>query len=100
MLPNYFDYIFVHLRQKSRRRPELSSKFVNFKPELGPNPTRKARSDLQLWSLILAPAIPVLGLERVCPRKFGPWSEMFFESLALASKVVSSASPLLITVAF
>ena len=27
MLPNYFDYIFVHLRQKARLRPELSPKF-------------------------------------------------------------------------
>ena len=27
MLPSYFDYIFVHLRQKARLRPELSPKF-------------------------------------------------------------------------
>ena len=26
MLPNYFDYIFVHLRQKARLRPELRPK--------------------------------------------------------------------------
>ena len=68
MLLNYFEYIFVHLRQKSqsqaRIKPEI---FVNFRPEadpksparlttlrlrpelspkflstLGPNPTRKA----------------------------------------------------------
>ena len=37
MLPSYFDYIFVHLRQKARLRPELSSKFLS---TLGPNPTR------------------------------------------------------------
>ena len=45
MLPIYFDYIFVHLRQKVRLRPELSPKFLSI---LGPNPTRKARPDLQL----------------------------------------------------
>ena len=26
--PSYFDYIFVHLRQKARRRPELSQKVL------------------------------------------------------------------------
>ena len=45
MLPNYFDYIFVHLRQKVRLRPELSPKFLS---TLGPNLTQKARPDLQL----------------------------------------------------
>ena len=34
MLPSYFDYIFVHLRQKVRLRPELSPKFLQ---SLGPN---------------------------------------------------------------
>ena len=29
MLPSYFDYIFVHLRQKARLRPELSPKFLS-----------------------------------------------------------------------
>ena len=37
MLPNTFDYIFVHLRQKVRLRPELSPKFLS---TLGPNPIR------------------------------------------------------------
>ena len=46
MLPSYFDYIFLHLKQKVRFRPELSPKFLS---TLGPNPTRKARPDLQLW---------------------------------------------------
>ena len=46
MLPGYFDYIFVHLKQKVRLRPELSPKFLS---TLGPNPTRKARAYLQLW---------------------------------------------------
>ena len=45
MLPSYFDYIFVHQRQKVRLRLELSPKFLS---TLGPNPTRKARHDLQL----------------------------------------------------
>ena len=46
MLPSYFGYIFVHLRQKARLRPGLSPKFLS---TLGPNPTRKARRDLQLY---------------------------------------------------
>ena len=37
MLPNYFDYIFVHPRQKLRLRPELSPKFWS---TLGLNPAR------------------------------------------------------------
>ena len=37
MLPNYFDYIFAHLRQKVRLRPELSPKLLS---TLGPNPAR------------------------------------------------------------
>ena len=37
VLPSYFDYIFVHLRQKARLRPELSPKFL---PTLGPNLAR------------------------------------------------------------
>ena len=37
MSPSYADYIFVHLRQKARLRPELSPKFFS---TLGPNPAR------------------------------------------------------------
>ena len=48
MLPRYFDFIFVHLRQKVRLRPELSPKFflslgpnqARAWPETGPNPNR------------------------------------------------------------
>ena len=47
MLPSYFDYIFVRLRQKVHLRPELSPKFLT---TLGPNPTQKARRDLKLCS--------------------------------------------------
>ena len=36
MLPSYFDYIFVHLRQKVRLRPELNPKFLSFRPETDP----------------------------------------------------------------
>ena len=46
MLPSYFDYIFVNRRLESNLKPESSPKFLS---TLGPNPTRKARSDLQLW---------------------------------------------------
>ena len=37
MLPCYFDYIFVDLRQKVRLRPDLSPKFSS---TLGPNPAQ------------------------------------------------------------
>ena len=37
MLPSYFDYIFVHLRQKVRLRRELSPQFLS---TLDPNPAR------------------------------------------------------------
>ena len=37
MLPNYFNFIFVHIRQKACLRPELSPKFLS---SLGPNPAR------------------------------------------------------------
>ena len=48
MLPSYFDYIFVHLRQKARLRPESSPKFLS---TLGPKSlTGKARPDLQFCS--------------------------------------------------
>ena len=49
-LSSYFDYMFVHLIQKVRLRPELCRKFLS---NLGPNPTRKARPDLQLWCEIV-----------------------------------------------
>ena len=42
------------------------------------------------WSL--ASSIPVLGHERVCPRKGCPWPWIFFVSLA--SSLVSSTPPL------
>ena len=44
MFLSYFDYGFVHLRQKVRLRPELSPKFLS---TLGPNPAQ-VRPDLQL----------------------------------------------------
>ena len=45
MLSSYFDYIFVHLRQKARLRARIKPKiFVNFRPE----PDPKTRPDLQL----------------------------------------------------
>ena len=52
ILPDYFDYIFVHLRQKVRLRPESSPTFLStLSPN--PNPTRKARPDLQLCASLL-----------------------------------------------
>ena len=54
MLPNCFDYIFVHLRQKYVSSPRfLSNLGTNqvrtwFESEPDPKPTRKAWPDLQL----------------------------------------------------
>ena len=45
MLPSYFEYIFVHLGQTVRLRPELIPKFLS---NSGPNPSRKAPPDLQV----------------------------------------------------
>ena len=47
-------------------------------------------------SLALASSIPVLGLEKFCPRKGCPWPRIFFVSLALASSLVSSTPPLML----
>ena len=48
MLLNYFEYIFGHLRQKSKSQARIKPEiFVNFRPKPGPSPTRKARPDLQ-----------------------------------------------------
>ena len=55
-----------------------------------------SRRALALVSLALASSIPVFGLESVCPRKGCPWPRIFFVSLALASSLVSSTSPLLL----
>ena len=48
----------------------------------------------------LASSIPVLSLESVCPRKGcpWPWPRIFFVSLALASSLVSSTPPLMLSV--
>ena len=50
------------------------------------------------WFLALDSSIPVLGLERVCPRKGcpWPWPRNFFVSLALASSLVSSTPSLVV----
>ena len=45
------------------------------------------------WSL--ASSIPILSLERVCPREGCPWPWIFFVSLAFASSLVSSTPSLL-----
>ena len=55
MLPNYFDYIFVHLRQKVRLRPELCPKLLS---TLGPNLTQKARPDLPLRGKQITSVLP------------------------------------------
>ena len=54
---------------------------------------------LRLCPRSLASSIPALGLERFCPRKGcpWPWPRIFFVSLALASSLVSSTQPPLIS---
>ena len=47
MLPNYFDHIFVHLRQKARLRPESSPKYCQLwarTPPENPGPTYNSAS--------------------------------------------------------
>ena len=53
---------------------------------------------MHLWSWSLASSIPVLGLERFCPRKGCLWPCFFFVSLA--SSLVSLIPPLLIALIF
>ena len=49
------------------------------------------------WSLVLAPSIPVLGLERVCPQKGCPWPWIFLCPWPWP-RAVSSTPPLVIRV--
>ena len=46
IFPSYFDYTFVHLRQKACLRTDLSPKFLS---TLAPNPGRTRAYNLQLW---------------------------------------------------
>ena len=71
ILPNHFGYIFMQLKQKARLRPELSPKFLS---TLGPNPnpTRKARPDLQPWG-------GVLSLTTACAPHFDLLKILFLE---------------------
>ena len=52
----------------------------------------------QQRSAALASSIPVLGLDRVCPREVGLWPRIFLVSLALVSSLVSSSPPLVIAI--
>ena len=49
MLPRYFDYTFVHLRQEVCLRPEI---FVHFEPEPEPDPKSSARLTTLLYKCI------------------------------------------------
>ena len=46
MLPSHFDYIFVHVRQKTRLRPELSPKFCQLQARIRPKPDPKSPARL------------------------------------------------------
>ena len=78
---------------------DLSNQKFWLRLQIGDCP-KKFFEDLFFWktlaALSLASSIPVLGLERVCPRKGcpWPWPRVFFVSLALASSLVSSTPPL------
>ena len=68
MLPSYFDYIYVHLRQKAHLRPELSQKFVvNFRPE--PDPKTPARLTT------LKPTVNPIYLRNSCSHSASETSE-------------------------
>ena len=57
MLPTYFDYVFVHPRQKARLRPELSPKFLS---TFGPNLARThsdPKSSAQLTTLLVTASL-------------------------------------------
>ena len=86
MLPSYFDYIFVRLRQKARLRPELSPKFfVNFrlKPCPNPNPTVKARPDLQLCRAPLQRVHNLQERKNDTPLSFSKNAQIFLRELCL-----------------
>ena len=80
---NYYFRIFIKNLTKcnvfSTFAPKSYGKFIEHNIE-------------KLCPLPLASAVSVLGLERVCPRKVGPWPQIFFEFLAL--NVVSSTPSL------
>ena len=52
MLPSYFDYIFVHLRQKVRLRPELRLKFCPLLDQTRPEPELDPKSPARLTTLV------------------------------------------------
>ena len=85
-------------RQKSRRKFGKTFFFGERLIFRGKSASPRAKAfffgeHLHLVSLILglASSIPVVGLERFCPREVGPWHQTFF--VLLASKIVSSTPP-------
>ena len=90
MLLNYFGYIFVHLKQKAHLRPELSMKFLS---TLGPNPnpTQKARPDLQLWlGEILVEQIIEFELRRLghSGRTYTPTTGYFHDKTKISKTIL------------
>ena len=63
MLPiGYFDYIFVHVRQKARLKRELSSKFVQLYARTRPDP----KIPVRLTTLLcLASKMPEIKEQRL-----------------------------------
>ena len=95
MLPRYFDYIFVHLRQKARLRPEVSLKFLS---TLGPNP---ARNPGQTYNSETDTKHLFLLIYRSClliATKFGSITFLKHEAhillTALATKICFSSKPI------
>ena len=84
MLPSYFNYIFVHLRQKVRVRLELSPKFL---PTFGPNSTRiRARPEKPGPTYNPGLAQESIRIINISPNStnlspyFDCWSEMCYNS--------------------
>ena len=52
-MSSYLDYIFVHLRQKARLKPELSPKFCQLSAQTRPKPDPKSPARLTTLPLRL-----------------------------------------------
>ena len=54
---NDYRYVFVHLKQKARLRPDLSSKFLSTlartQPEK-PGPTYNSEAQSQVWPILMS----------------------------------------------
>ena len=58
MLSSYLnDYVFVHLKQKARLRPDLSAKFLSTLARTQPKkpgPTYNSEAQSQVWPILMS----------------------------------------------